>query len=110
MIPEDFDYAGTYSAMADEELLEVARDSADLVDSAKTALRKELDSRGLKPEIEQAKRSTGDPDSLLYCPSCRRTVDDPLTCGECSAVICRVCGTGLKMPEDVEHEDLEPRI
>ena len=39
--------------------------------------------------------------SLLYCPRCGREVDDPLTCGDCSAVICRVCGTPLEMPEDL---------
>jgi hypothetical protein len=39
--------------------------------------------------------------SLLYCPTCAREVDDPLTCGDCSAVICRVCGTPLEVPEDL---------
>jgi len=39
--------------------------------------------------------------ALLYCPDCAREVDDPLTCGDCSAVICRVCGTPLEMPEDL---------
>ncbi len=39
--------------------------------------------------------------SLLYCPTCAREVDDPLTCGDCSAVICRRCGTPLEMPEDL---------
>ncbi|MGA2369226.1 MAG: hypothetical protein ACLPPV_19000 [Candidatus Korobacteraceae bacterium] len=38
---------------------------------------------------------------LLYCAVCAREVDDPLTCGDCSAVICRVCGTPLEMPEDL---------
>jgi len=28
-------------------------------------------------------------------------VVDPLTCGDCSAVICRVCGTPLEVPEDL---------
>ncbi len=37
----------------------------------------------------------------LYCPTCAREVDDPLTCGDCSAVICRVCGTPLEMAEDL---------
>ena len=40
-------------------------------------------------------------DSGLYCPNCAREVDDPLTCGDCSAVICRVCGTPLELPEDL---------
>jgi hypothetical protein len=39
--------------------------------------------------------------SLLYCPSCAREVTDPLTCGDCSAVICRICGTPLESPEDL---------
>jgi hypothetical protein len=39
--------------------------------------------------------------ALLYCPQCAREVVDPLTCGDCSAVICRVCGTPLEMPEDL---------
>ena len=38
---------------------------------------------------------------MLYCPNCAREVDDPLTCGDCSAVICRVCGTPLELPEDL---------
>jgi hypothetical protein len=50
MIPEDFNYTETYAAMEDDELLEISRDSVDLVDAAKTALRKELEKRGLKPE------------------------------------------------------------
>ncbi|MGB7556331.1 MAG: hypothetical protein WBM04_18335 [Candidatus Korobacteraceae bacterium] len=37
----------------------------------------------------------------LYCPNCAQEVDDPLTCGDCSAVICRTCGTPLEMPEDL---------
>jgi hypothetical protein len=39
--------------------------------------------------------------ALLYCPNCAREVDDPLTCGDCSAVICRVCGSPLEMAEDL---------
>jgi len=38
---------------------------------------------------------------LLYCPNCAREVDDPLTCGDCLAVICRVCGTPLESPDDL---------
>jgi hypothetical protein len=44
---------------------------------------------------------SGQPSSLPYCPTCAREVDDPLTCGDCSAVICRQCGTPLEMPEDL---------
>ena len=50
MIPDDFNYAETYAGMEDDELLEVFRDSVDLVDAAKTALRQEMEKRGLKPE------------------------------------------------------------
>ena len=45
--------------------------------------------------------SNGHAHSGLYCPNCAREVDDALTCGDCSAVICRVCGTPLEMPEDL---------
>lgn len=38
---------------------------------------------------------------LLYCPNCAREVDDPLTCGDCSAVICRLCGTPLESPDEL---------
>ena len=38
---------------------------------------------------------------LLYCPTCAREVTDPLTCGDCSAVICRVCGTPLESPDEL---------
>src|ERR1700757_3994184 len=32
----------------------------------------------------------------LWCPTCARAVQDPLVCGDCSAVLCRVCGTPLE--------------
>ncbi|HYE25875.1 MAG TPA: hypothetical protein VEG32_11830 [Clostridia bacterium] len=38
---------------------------------------------------------------LLYCPTCAREVTDPLTCGDCSAVICRVCGTPLESSDEM---------
>jgi hypothetical protein len=37
----------------------------------------------------------------LYCPKCAREVADPLTCGDCSAVICRACGTPLEAAADL---------
>ncbi len=37
----------------------------------------------------------------LYCPNCAREVTDPLICGDCSAVICRVCGTPLEASADL---------
>jgi hypothetical protein len=37
----------------------------------------------------------------LYCPNCAEEVTDPLTCGDCSAVICRKCGTPLESPDEL---------
>jgi uncharacterized protein YajQ (UPF0234 family) len=54
MIPDDFNYAETYATMEDDELLEIASDSVDLVDAAKNALRQEMEKRGLKPEQGKA--------------------------------------------------------
>ena len=48
---------------------------------------------------EERKPST--PPSAMYCPVCAVEVDDPLTCGDCSAVICRRCGSPLEIPDDL---------
>jgi len=37
----------------------------------------------------------------LWCPVCARAVSDPLVCGDCSAVICRVCGTPLESADEL---------
>jgi hypothetical protein len=37
----------------------------------------------------------------LYCAQCAAEVSDPLTCGDCGAVICRKCGTPLEAAEDL---------
>jgi hypothetical protein len=37
----------------------------------------------------------------LYCPNCAQEVKEPLTCGDCSAVICRRCGTPLENPDEL---------
>ncbi|HUI85172.1 MAG TPA: hypothetical protein VL240_13160 [Candidatus Binatia bacterium] len=103
MIPEDFDYAKTYSGMEDAELLEVARDASDLVPAAKLAIEKELNKRRLKPEPVREEDAEGS--ASAYCPNCNREVDDPLTCGECSSLICRKCGTALQMPEDRKNDE-----
>jgi hypothetical protein len=47
---------------------------------------------------DQAAESHGE---SLYCPQCAREVTDPLICGDCSAVICRVCGTPLESSADL---------
>ena len=62
MMPEDLDYTSTYAGMEDEELLQVARDYSDLVDTAKMALGKELDKRGLKDALAKVE-AAGDPES-----------------------------------------------
>lgn len=59
-----------------------------------------LHSRQVMPQAANKPEDENKP-LLLYCPNCAREVDDPLTCGDCSAVICRVCGTPLEMPEDL---------
>jgi hypothetical protein len=39
--------------------------------------------------------------ATLWCPNCGRAVSDPLVCGDCSAVICRVCGTPLESADEL---------
>jgi len=41
------------------------------------------------------------PSVVLYCPVCAIEVADPLTCGDCSAVICRRCGTPLESSDEL---------
>jgi len=43
----------------------------------------------VKPQIE------------LYCPRCHSAVPDPLVCGDCSAMICRRCGTPLEQVDEL---------
>jgi hypothetical protein len=40
-------------------------------------------------------------DADLWCPQCNRPVGDPLVCGDCSAVICRVCGSPLESADEL---------
>jgi hypothetical protein len=51
-------------------------------------------------EVKQPKQHVLAP-ATLWCPKCARPVDDPLTCGDCSAVICRVCGTPLESADEL---------
>lgn len=37
----------------------------------------------------------------LWCPQCGKPVTDPLVCGDCAAVICRVCGTPLENADEL---------
>ena len=92
MTSQDFDYARTYTAMADEELLRLACDSGSLVEAARVALQSEIDRRGLKPQPLQPARI----DMVPRCPGCGREATHPLTCGSCSTTICHFCGTPLE--------------
>jgi hypothetical protein len=53
------------------------------------------------PDHEKRRGAEAPAQGALYCPSCARQVDEPLTCGDCSAVICRVCGTPLEAADDL---------
>ena len=48
---------------------------------------------GIMPESEK--------DYEFYCPRCARPVTDPLACGDCSAIICRECGTPLERVDEL---------
>jgi len=37
----------------------------------------------------------------LWCAVCARVVADPLVCLDCSAVICRVCGSPLESADEL---------
>ena len=43
------------------------------------------------------------PTPEFYCPTCAKPVPDPLVCGDCSAVICRVCGKTADVDCTVGH-------
>ena len=60
MSTEDLEYSATYSAMEDEELLEVARDASDLLPEAKAVLGEELRKRGLKVEIAREEKKAAE--------------------------------------------------
>jgi hypothetical protein len=40
-------------------------------------------------------------DYEYYCPRCEQPVADPLACGDCSAIICRRCGTPLERVDEL---------
>jgi len=37
----------------------------------------------------------------FYCPGCNKAVANPLVCGDCSAIICRTCGTPLEQIDEL---------
>ncbi|HTW66132.1 MAG TPA: hypothetical protein VME17_16015 [Bryobacteraceae bacterium] len=51
---------------------------------------------------EEAERTErGRKEVEFYCPQCRTAVSDPLVCGDCSAIICRRCGTPLERIDEL---------
>jgi hypothetical protein len=54
------------------------------------------------PDTNPVPAATPQPDQAqLWCATCARVVVDPLVCGDCSAVICRVCGTPLESSDEL---------
>jgi hypothetical protein len=39
--------------------------------------------------------------AAFYCPQCAQPVADPLTCGDCGSLICRVCGSPLESADEL---------
>ena len=37
----------------------------------------------------------------FYCPACNRPVTNPLRCGDCTALICRECGSPLERVDEL---------
>jgi hypothetical protein len=56
---------------------------------------------GIRMPQNEPAPSTRPARELLYCPNCAKEVADPLTCGDCSAVICRTCGTPLESSDEL---------
>jgi hypothetical protein len=54
-----------------------------------------------EPPANPEPQSPQQSNDALYCPNCARQVADPLICGDCSAVICRICGTPLESAADL---------
>lgn len=53
------------------------------------------------PDDSSESQTAGARGGNLWCPVCGRAVSDPLVCGDCSAVICRVCGTPLESADEL---------
>ena len=59
----------------------------------------------LNPSQAPTTAQQGSQADALYCANCKSEVTDPLTCGDCSAVICRACGTPLEAAGDLGFGD-----
>jgi hypothetical protein len=53
------------------------------------------------PEAGKTSPGKAQEKDVFYCPVCAIPVNDPLTCGDCSAVICRRCGTPLESSDEL---------
>jgi len=42
-----------------------------------------------------------EPRADFYCPACAVAVTEPLVCGDCHALLCRVCGTVLERIDEL---------
>jgi hypothetical protein len=51
--------------------------------------------------MPEPQNSESTPKAELYCPKCAAEVSDPLTCGDCGAVICPRCGTPLEAADEL---------
>ena len=49
------------------------------------------------PEPTESTRPAAD----FYCPACAKPAPDPMVCGDCHALICRVCGAPLERIDDL---------
>jgi hypothetical protein len=50
---------------------------------------------------EQPKQTESPKNTGLWCPQCALAAEDPLVCGDCAAVICRVCGAILEDSDEM---------
>jgi len=57
--------------------------------------------RTIKAQMSETTSETAGGRSEFYCPQCQLAVDRPLVCGDCTAVICRECGTVLERVDDL---------
>jgi endogenous inhibitor of DNA gyrase (YacG/DUF329 family) len=53
------------------------------------------------PSMAESKTSGAERKIEFYCPKCAREVAEPLTCGDCGAVICPRCGTPVEDAEEL---------
>ncbi len=50
---------------------------------------------------ETPRNEPPEPRPAYYCGRCAAPVNDPLVCGDCTAVICRTCGSPLELADEL---------